>query len=181
MKDSTQNMDDANGRKDGQGWDDPAFSWENMQDGIFGKIVEEDPDFFKEKRRRRVPIWFWFCAAALAGGGLVFTISSKMGNGSQVLTPNQPVPTKPTTQAEPAVAQAEGAIAKQNEQTATRATKAEINEQIARRATKEEINEQNSAKSGVQRHSNRAVKEVKVKNEVVVISNNSQAQTPITS
>lgn len=51
-------------------WNDPSFSWEEMQEGIFDKILEEEPDFFEEKPRRRIAIWFWFGAAALIFGGL---------------------------------------------------------------------------------------------------------------
>ncbi len=89
MKDSTQNRNDADGLDKGKGWEDPAFSWENMQDGIFGKIVEEDPDFFKEKRRRRVPVWFWFCVAILAGSGLIYTLVED-GGSSKNSIPSQP-------------------------------------------------------------------------------------------
>lgn len=71
MKDSTKNNDPAAGQNKGQDWDDPAFGWENMQAGIFEKIEAADPDFFQEKRRRRLPIWFWFLVAVvLAGGGI---------------------------------------------------------------------------------------------------------------
>lgn len=87
MKDSTQNNANASDKNDGKGWDDPAFGWDNMQQGIFEKIVEEDPDFFKEKRMRRVPFWFWFCAAMLVGGGVFLYFQ----NGSKV-TPKAPKP-----------------------------------------------------------------------------------------
>ena len=32
--------------------------WENMKDGIFEKVLAEDPDFFERRRRRRGVIWF---------------------------------------------------------------------------------------------------------------------------
>jgi hypothetical protein len=89
MKDSIQNINNADDPNKGQGWEDPAFSWDNMRDGIFEKVVKEDPDFFKEKRRRRVPIWFWFCAAILAGGGLFYSLNK----GSE--------PTKPSIPSQP--------------------------------------------------------------------------------
>jgi hypothetical protein len=94
MKDSTENRNEANDPNKGKGWEDPAFSWENMQDGIFGRIVEVDPDFFKKKRRRRLPIWFWFCVAIFAGGGLYYASSNRdvPSNPSNLGQPTQSSP-----------------------------------------------------------------------------------------
>ncbi|MEZ4954329.1 MAG: hypothetical protein R2825_12250 [Saprospiraceae bacterium] len=70
--DSTNNREEKNNRPHGQEWDDAAFGWDNMKDGIFENILAEDPQFFEEKRKKRMPIWFWFSAGLLLLGGLGF-------------------------------------------------------------------------------------------------------------
>jgi len=42
----------------------PDFAWEQMKDGIFDKIEAEDPDFFKEEKKRRYPFLIWFGGSA---------------------------------------------------------------------------------------------------------------------
>lgn len=70
--DYTNNREEKNNRPPRQEWDDAAFSWDNMKDGIFENILAEDPQFFEEKRKKRMPIWFWFSAGLLLLGGIGF-------------------------------------------------------------------------------------------------------------
>lgn len=96
-------MDSADKNRDrntGQEWDGPTFSWEEMQGGIFDKILEEEPGFFEEKPRRRMAIWFWLGAAALLLGGFgIWQFSGLTGashtGGEKESTPNCPA-TAPT-------------------------------------------------------------------------------------
>lgn len=68
--DSDKSRDKNSEHQPRQEWEDPAFSWDEMKDGIFGKILDEEPDFFEEKPRRRFIVWFWVGTAVLLLSGL---------------------------------------------------------------------------------------------------------------
>ncbi|MEO1263297.1 MAG: hypothetical protein AAFZ15_31095 [Bacteroidota bacterium] len=109
--DSAKNRDNRNGHQPGQDWEDAAFSWDNMKGDIFQKIQEEDPHFFEEKRKRRIPLWLWGSATVVLLAGLGFWFSrAPQTTSAPIETPantphtpakkNQPVASIP----EPAVA-----------------------------------------------------------------------------
>lgn len=52
------------------------WSWEEMQDGIFTKIEQEDPDFFKRKRRRNLP---WLLLLGLVGISMICFLAGVLG------------------------------------------------------------------------------------------------------
>ncbi len=52
-------------------WEDPSLRWEEMEAGIFEKIVAEDPQFFDRRRKRRLLFWWSFCALTVLVGGLL--------------------------------------------------------------------------------------------------------------
>ena len=92
--DSAKNRDNKNGHTQGQDWEDAAFSWDNMKEGIFQKIQEEDPQFF-EKKRRRVAVWWWLGAAMLLVVGYVIWPNDEKKNTRQEETPELVAENKP--------------------------------------------------------------------------------------
>jgi hypothetical protein len=48
-----------------EGWKDASYNWEHMQEGIFDKITEEDPNFFAKEKKRKPVIWFWWVLGVL--------------------------------------------------------------------------------------------------------------------
>lgn len=86
--DSTNNREEKNNRPNGQEWEDAAFGWDNMKDGIFENILAEDPQFFEEKRKKRIPIWFWFSTALLLLGGIGFWLQNA---NEETTTTEQPI------------------------------------------------------------------------------------------
>jgi len=73
MKNNTKNTQKETGS--GAPWEDSSFAWDQMQDGIFDKIKEQDPTFFGKERERR-PVWLFWVLGLLLIGGLVFYIFS---------------------------------------------------------------------------------------------------------
>ncbi len=70
--DHTTNRDDDKDRSRSEDPQDPAFAWDDMKAGIFERIRAEDPHFFEQRRRRRIPLWLWIGAAALLLGGAAY-------------------------------------------------------------------------------------------------------------
>lgn len=78
--DSAEKRGDKNtSHNNHQGWDDAAFDWDNMKEGIFEKILEEEPQFFEEKRKR-TPVWWWAGVAVLLIGGCCFWLNVEEEN-----------------------------------------------------------------------------------------------------
>ena len=92
--DSAKNRGGKNGHHPGHEWEDAAFSWDNMKDDIFQKIEEEEPQFFEEKRKRRIPLWIWGSATALLLGGFGFwllrTNQTNVQTEKPVMVPSSP-------------------------------------------------------------------------------------------
>ncbi len=90
--DSANNRDKSTSHLQEKGWNDPTLNWDDMKDGIFEKILEEDPAYFDKKRKRRIPGWIFFF-------GVIF-ISSTIG----YLFKNKEIisrPVQPTIQGSP--------------------------------------------------------------------------------
>ena len=49
-------------------WEDPSLRWEEMEAGIFAKILAEDPTFFDRRKKRRLFFWFSFGVILLLVG-----------------------------------------------------------------------------------------------------------------
>lgn len=47
--DSANNRDKSTSHLQEKGWNDPTLNWDDMKDGIFEKILEEDPAYFDKK------------------------------------------------------------------------------------------------------------------------------------
>ncbi len=97
--DSAKHRDGKNGPPQGHEWEDAAFGWDNMKDGIFQKIVEEDPQFFEEKRRR-MPVWIWAGAFILlvVGAGIWLSKDEELVNFNtpSTLPTDKPLVKNPT-------------------------------------------------------------------------------------
>lgn len=99
---TSNDRDEKMGHEDGQEWQSADFSWDSMKEGIFEKILEEDPQFFEEKRRRRLSIWLWFSTVGLLVVGIGFwQWAGHSPSNRAVPSPHSPIQQK----AAPAIAQ----------------------------------------------------------------------------
>ena len=131
--DSAKNGYRKNTPPNGREWEDAAFGWDNMKEGIFDKILEEDSGFFEEKRRRLLPVWWWAGAAVLLLTGLGFWL---ILDGENTGSKNAPTPasSKQPLEVEAPIAKAPHQVLDKNEiaQTHKTITNIEINENVAR-------------------------------------------------
>ena len=84
--DSAKHRDGKNNHSNNHEWENASFDWDNMKDGIFQKITEEDPHFFEEKRRR-VPIWLWAGTILLLLSSIAFWLNREEG---KIVSPKLP-------------------------------------------------------------------------------------------